>query len=175
MSNRGFLAVLAAIAFIGLLAFGLIAKKGAQIAVGEPAPDAAVQRLDGSGEVSLADYRGQWVLLNFWASWCDPCRDEAPAIEKFSNENKDNLVVIGMDTEDLSGDAQAFIREFGLTYEQLHDVDGGRKDAYGIFALPESFLIDPDGNLALIQRGPVDEQFLNEQVKPLIDGVARPE
>lgn len=175
MSNRGFLAVLAAVAFIGLLTFGLIAKKGAQIAVGEPAPDAAVQQLDGSGEVSLADYRGKWVLLNFWASWCDPCRDEAPAIETFSKQNRDNLVVIGMDTEDLSGDALDFTREFGLTYEQLHDADGSRKDAYGIFALPENFLIDPEGNLALIQRGPVDEQFLNEQVKPLIDGDAAPE
>jgi cytochrome c biogenesis protein CcmG, thiol:disulfide interchange protein DsbE len=170
MSNRAFIAVLAAIAFIALLAFGLIAKKGEQIAVGETAPDAAVERLDGDGEVSLADHRGKWVLLNFWASWCQPCRDEAPAIEKFSRENEDRLVVIGMDTEDLSGDARDFVREYGLTYEMLHDGDGGRKDAYGIFALPETFLIDPDGKLALIQRGPVDQRFLNERVKPLITG-----
>jgi hypothetical protein len=58
MSNRGIIAIVLAIAFIGLLAFGLVAKNGAQIAVGEPAPDAAVERLDGSGEVSLSDYRG---------------------------------------------------------------------------------------------------------------------
>ncbi len=80
-----------------------------------------------------------------------------------------------MDTEDLSGDAQDFVREFDLTYEMLHDGDGERKDAYGIFALPETFLIDPNGDLALIQRGPVDEKFLNEQVKPLIDGGTAPE
>ena len=172
MSNRGIIAIVVAIAFIGLLAFGLIAKNGAQIAVGEPAPDAAVERLDGSGEVSLSDYRGKWVLLNFWASWCDPCRTEAPAIERFSKRNPDELVVVGMDTEDLSGDAMDFVREFGLTYEMLHDGDGDRKDAYGIFALPESFLIDPAGNLALIQRGPVDEQFLDQQVLPLISGKA---
>ena len=170
MSNRGFIAVLAAVAFIALLGFGLIAKEGEQIAVGETAPDAPVERLDGNGEVSLADHRGKWILLNFWASWCQPCRDEAPAIEKFARQNRDRLVVIGMDTEDLSGDARDFVREFGLTYEMLHDGDGDRKDAYGIFALPETFLIDPNGKLALIQRGPVDEQFLEEQIKPLITG-----
>ncbi len=175
MSNRGFLAVLAAIAFIGLLAFGLVAKEGAQIAVGEPAPDAAVERLGGSGEVSLADHRGKWVLLNFWASWCDPCREEAPAIERFARENRDEVVVIGMDTEDLSGDALDFVREYDLTYEMLHDGDGERKDAYGIFALPETFLIDPNGDLALIQRGAVDDRFFAEQVQPLITGAAETE
>jgi cytochrome c biogenesis protein CcmG/thiol:disulfide interchange protein DsbE len=174
MSNRGILAVIAAIAFIALLAFGLVAKNGAQIAVGEPAPDGAVETQDGTGEASLADHRGKWVLLNFWASWCEPCRTEAPAIQKFADQNPD-VVVIGMDTEDLSGDAQDFVREFDLTYEMLHDGDGERKDAYGIFALPETFLIDPNGDLALIQRGPVDEKFLNEQVKPLIDGGTAPE
>ena len=169
MSNRGILAVIAAIAFIALLAFGLVAKNGAQIAVGEPAPDGAVETLDGTGEVSLADHRGKWILLNFWASWCEPCRTEAPAIEKFANQNPD-VVVIGMDTEDLSGDAEDFVREFDLSYEMLHDGDGERKDAYGIFALPETFVIDPNGDLALIQRGPVDEKFLDEQVEPLVTG-----
>jgi cytochrome c biogenesis protein CcmG/thiol:disulfide interchange protein DsbE len=169
MSNRGFIAVLAAVAFIGLLAFGLVAKGGEEIAVGEPAPDAPVERLGGGGEVSLADHRGEWVLLNFWASWCDPCRDEAPAIERFSRRHADEVVVIGMDTEDLSGDAEDFADEFGLSYELLHDGDGDRKDAFGIFALPESFLIDPDGNLALIQRGLVDRAFLEGEVLPLIE------
>ena len=70
-----------------------------------------------------------------------------------------------MDTEDHSGDAKDFVDEYGLTWEMLHDGDGERKDAYGVFGLPESFLIDPSGNLALIQRGPVDERFLDEQVE----------
>jgi len=180
MSNRGFLAVLAAIAFVGLLGFGLVAKEGAQIAVGEPAPDAPVERLGGEGEVSLADYRGEWVLLNFWASWCKPCREETPAIERFSRRHAGDLVVIGMDTEDLSSDALEFARDpdddpetpLQITYELLHDGEGERMDAYGIFALPESFLVDPDGNLALIQRGPVDRRYLETYVAPLIEGGA---
>ena len=170
MSNRGFIAILAAVAFIGLLAFGLVAKGGSDIAVGEPAPDAPVELLDGSGKASIADHRGKWVLLNFWASWCDPCRDEAPAIERFSRKHAGEIVVVGMDTEDLSGDALDFAEEYDLTYELLHDGDGERKDAYGIFALPESFVIDPEGNLALIRRGLVDEEFLEGEVLPLVEG-----
>lgn len=170
MSNRGFLAVLAAIAFVGLLGFGLIAKESDAVAIGEPAPDAPVQLLDGSGEASLADLRGEWVLLNFWASWCKPCRDEAPAIERYSRRHSDDLEVVGIAVKDSTAAATEFAEEFDLTYELWRDGAGERMDAYGILALPESYLIDPDGNLALIQRGPVDEKFLEANVTPLIEG-----
>ncbi len=169
MSNRGFIAVLAAVAFIALLAFGLIAKKGADIAVGEPAPDAPIERLDGDGTISLSDYRGQWVLVNFWASWCKPCEEESPAIERFSREHADEMAVLGVNSKDNSVDAKAFIDEYGLSWDMAKDT-GERSDAYGVLGFPESFLVDPDGNLALIQRGPMDEQFLNERVAPLITG-----
>lgn len=170
MSNRGFLAVLAAVGFIALLAFGLVAKGGPSISVGEAAPDAPVERLGGGGEVSLADHRGEWVLLNFWASWCTPCRDEAPAIERFARENRGEVFVLGMDSRDLSTDAEAFAEEYGLTYELLHDGDGNRMDAYNVKGLPESFLIDPDGKIALIYRGPIDAEILAETFEPLIAG-----
>ena len=167
MSNRGFIAVLAAIAFIALLAFGLIAKRGAQIAVGQTAPDAPIERLDGQGTISLSDYRGKWVLVNFWASWCKPCEEESPAIESFAKKHDENLVVLGINSEDNSVDANAFIHEYGLTWDMVKDT-GDRSEAYGVLGFPESFLVDPNGKLALIQRGPMDERFLNEQVAPLI-------
>jgi DsbE subfamily thiol:disulfide oxidoreductase len=169
VSNRGFIAVLAAIAFIALLAFGLIAKKGADIAVGQPAPDAPIERLDGDGTISVSDYRGQWVLVNFWASWCKPCEDESPAIEKFARKHRNEMAVLGINSEDNSVDANAFIDEYGLTWDMVKDT-GDRSDDYGVLGFPESFLVDPDGNLALIQRGPMDEQFLEERVAPLITG-----
>lgn len=172
MSNKGLLAVIASIGFIALLAFGLVAKGGPSIAVGEEAPAASVDRLTGAGEVSLDDYRGRWVLLNFWASWCDPCREEAPAIEAFARENRGDVVVVGMDSRDLSSDARAFAREYGLSYELLHDGDGAVMDSYNVKGLPESFLIDPDGEIAYIYRGPVDERVLNESFLPLIEGRA---
>jgi cytochrome c biogenesis protein CcmG, thiol:disulfide interchange protein DsbE len=174
MRLRPVLALIAAVAFVALLAFGLASGDGAEIAVGEPAPDAPVELLDGSGTAELADYRGEWVLLNFWASWCDPCRTESPAIEKWANRHEGEVTVVGMNTEDLTEDATDFVDEFGLTWDMLRDGDGARKDAFGIYALPESFLIDPEGNLALIRRGTVDEQFLEDEVTPLIEAGGPP-
>jgi thiol-disulfide isomerase/thioredoxin len=174
MSNRAFLAIMGALAVIALLGFGLLANEGEDVVVGEPVPDAPVPRLDGEGEGRLADFRGEWVLVNFWASWCEPCRTESPAIEAYSRKHSDDLTVVGMNTEDLSGDAIEFADEFDLTWAMLRDRDGARKDAFGIFALPESFLVDPEGRLALIRRGPVDEQYLEANVTPLIEGATAP-
>ena len=169
MSKRGLLAVAAAIAFVALLGFGLAGKGGSRPAVGETVPDAPLPRLEGGGEVSLADHRGEWVLVNLWASWCDPCRDEAPALVRYSRRHRDDVVVLGIDTEDATSDALAFAREYGITYELLHDGSGDRKDELGATGLPETFLVDPDGKLALWRIGPVDEEYLESTVTPLIE------
>jgi cytochrome c biogenesis protein CcmG, thiol:disulfide interchange protein DsbE len=172
MGGRSFIVVLAVLAIVALLGFGLVANSGVELAVGEPAPDAPLERLDGGGEVRLADYRGEWVLVNFWASWCEPCRRESPAIERYARRHRDELTVVGINTEDLSEDALAFVDEYELSWEMLRDSRGERKDDYGIFALPETFLVDPEGRLALIRRGVVDREYLDEYVTPLITGEA---
>lgn len=165
----GYVAITAAVAFIALLAFGLVAKGGPSLDIGDTAPDAAIDPLGGGEDVSLSDYRGEWVLLNFWASWCDPCRDEAPAIEEFANRNRGKVVVVGMDSKENSVDAQQFADEYGLSYQLLHDGEGEMMDSYNVKGLPESFLIDPDGEIALIYRGPVDEEILRQSFEPLIE------
>lgn len=170
MRNRGFLAVLAAIGFVGLLAFGLVAKDGDRPDVGDPVADLTIEPLQGSGDVALSSYRGGWVLLNLWASWCDPCRDEAPDLERYSRAHRDEITVVGVDTDDLSTDALDFADEFEITYDLLHDGEGKLKDELGATGLPETVLVDPDGNLALRSIGPVDEAYLEENVTPLIDG-----
>ena len=172
MSNRAFLAVMAALAVIALLTFGLLAKDGGTVALGEPAHDAAVEVLGGEGEAELADYRGEWVLVNFWASWCEPCRTESPEIEAYGDDHSDEIVIVGMNTEDLTDDALEFIEEFDLSWEMLRDNEGERKDAFGIFALPESFLLDPEGRVALIRRGAVDREYLEANVTPFLKGEA---
>jgi cytochrome c biogenesis protein CcmG/thiol:disulfide interchange protein DsbE len=158
------------VAAIGLLAFGLSTKGGDSLAIGDQAPDKELAHLGGEGTGAIADYRGQWVLVNFWASWCEPCRVEAPALESFHRRHAGNgFTVLGINLDDASGDARAFTEEFGLTYPQLRDGDGEeRRDAYGMIGFPESFLIDPAGRVALIRRGPVDESFLREFVEPEI-------
>ena len=162
---------MAVLAVVGLLGFGLLSKGGTQIGVGEPAPDRELPVLDGSGEGSIAEYRGEWVLVNLWASWCDPCREEVPDLDRFARRFGDRgVVVLGINVQDNSEDALAFLDEFEPTYPQLRSVGEERSEAFGSTGVPENFLVDPEGNLALIWRGPVDEDFLRERVVPIVRG-----
>ena len=170
MSARAFLAFLAVCAVIGLLGFGLLSKGEAQISVGEPAPDRELPVLGGPGSGSIADYRGRWVLVNLWASWCDPCREEAPELDRFARRYRDaGVVVLGVNVQDNDDDALAFLREYDLRYPQLRSVGEERSDAFGSTGVPENFLVDPRGRLALIWRGPVDEELLEREVVPLVE------
>jgi cytochrome c biogenesis protein CcmG/thiol:disulfide interchange protein DsbE len=168
VSTRAFLVFLALAAVIGLLGFGLLSKGKAQIAVGDPVPDRELPSLEGGGSGSISDYRGRWVLVNLWASWCTPCRHEAPVLERFYRRYRaDGVTVLGINVQDNSDDARAFAREYRLSYQQLRSVGNERSDAFGSTGIPENFLVDPRGRLALIWRGPVDESFLRDQVLPL--------
>ncbi len=162
-----------ALAILGLLGFGLLSKGTDALAVGDAIPDAELPRLDGEGTGSIADYRGDWVLVNVWASWCDPCREESPALQAFYERHRDDgFTVLGIDSRDASSEALEFVEEYGLTYPQLHDGEGERPDELGMTGFPESFLVDPEGEVALIRAGPVTEEILDEQVAPLIEGLS---
>ena len=171
MSARSFLAFLAVLAVIGLLGFGLLRKGNTKIAVGERVPDRELPRLPGPGNGSIGEHRGQWVLVNLWASWCIPCREEAPALERFQRRYRDrDTTVVGINVQDNSDDALAFLLSYPTTYPQLRSVGDERSAAFGSTGVPENFLVDPQGRLALIWRRPLDDQLLREQVEPLIEG-----
>lgn len=171
MSVRSTISVLAVLALVALLVFGLLSKGSSGLAVGEVAPASPLPRLDGSGNGSLADYRGRWVLVNFWASWCVPCREEAPALEEFQRRHGSaRFTVLGIDSRDLSGDGRAFVRRFGLTYPQLRDGDGATAHDFGTTGVPENYLVDPQGKVRLLFRGPVSAAYLEDEVAPLLPG-----
>jgi cytochrome c biogenesis protein CcmG, thiol:disulfide interchange protein DsbE len=171
VSTRAFLAFLGVCAVIGLLAFGLLSKGEAKIAIGDPVPDRVLPVLGGPGQGSIADYRGRWVLVNLWASWCGPCRQEAPVLDRFAREyRKRSVSVLGIDIQDNSDDALAFVRDNHVEYPQLRSVGDERSAAFGSTGVPENFLVDPQGRLALIRRGPVDEELLEREVVPIVEG-----
>ncbi len=149
---------MASLAIIGLLGYGLIKKGDGGVGIGSAAPNATLSKLGIDEPVSLDDYRGRWVLLNVWASWCGPCRTESPALQSFAQENRSKLAVIGVDTRDLSEDALNFVDEYGLTYAQWHDGDGSYAQDLGATGYPESFLVDPAGKLVAHYPGPFQDE-----------------
>jgi cytochrome c biogenesis protein CcmG, thiol:disulfide interchange protein DsbE len=170
VSSKSFAVVIAVLAVIGLLGFGLLSKGEASLSVGDTAPDKPLSALGSSGTGQIADYRGKWVLVNFWASWCGPCKTESPVLEGFQKAHAGkSFTVLGINLDDATDDALAFVHRYGLSYPQLREGDGrDRRDAYGMTGFPESFLIDPQGRVALIHRGPVDQSYLDRTVVPLI-------
>jgi cytochrome c biogenesis protein CcmG, thiol:disulfide interchange protein DsbE len=173
MSARTLAVLLGALALVGLLGYGLVAKGDGTLAVGDPIPTTELPVLGGEESGSLADQRGRWALVNVWASWCVPCREEAPALQRFYERHRgEGFEIVGIDTQEPAEDGLEFVDEFGLTYPQLHDGPGGFADELKATGVPENFLVDPEGDVALLRPGPVTEAYLDDEVAPLIEGSA---
>lgn len=174
MRVRSIIAVLVAVAIVALLVWGLVSKGNSRLAVGEEAPAPSLPKLVKSGSGSLKEYRGKWVLVNFWASWCIPCRDEAPALEKFQREHGGmNFTVVGIDTQDISDDGAKFAKEYGISYPLLHDGNGDNGHEFGTTGVPENYLLEPNGKLAWSEPRPVDATILEEHVTPFLPPSAK--
>jgi cytochrome c biogenesis protein CcmG/thiol:disulfide interchange protein DsbE len=130
------------------------------------APAFDLPALGDAGRVKLADYRGKVVVLNFWASWCAPCEDEAPLLASLAAEQqKDGVAFVGIDANDVVGDARSFTKRFGLTYAQAHDADGSEKDRFGVTGFPETFVLDPTGRAVQWFPGPIDADGLRAAIE----------
>jgi cytochrome c biogenesis protein CcmG/thiol:disulfide interchange protein DsbE len=171
-------AIVGVVALLGLLAYGLFASDADRgiddaLARGETvaAPGFDLERLSGGGKQSLADYRGKVVVLNAWASWCGPCREESPLLERWHRRmaRDGRGTVLGIDALDVDSDARAFVREYGLTYPMLRDPEGASLVDYGVIGYPETFVIDEQGKIVALRRGAVDEQWMREEVAPLLE------
>ena len=167
-----------ALALVALLAYGLSQNepdRGIESAIArgdaKRAPDFTAPRLTGGGEASLRDYRGKVVVLNFWASWCEPCRAESPLLDRWHKRisSDGEGAVLGVDVLDVADDAREFVRKYELGYPMLRDGDGDVLADFGVIAYPETFVIDRRGRIVASRRGPVDEAFMRREVAPLVE------
>lgn len=134
------------VAFVLLLVAG-VTLKGSAVEPGDPAPDVAAARLEGDGEIALHDLRGTPVLVNFWASWCGPCEDEAPYLEAGYDRYGDEIAFVGVNIKDARSDALRFVERFDVAYPQVRDEELEWYDEFGLTGQPETFLIDADGEI----------------------------
>ena len=139
------------------------------------APDFTLDTLDGS-KVTLSELRGKVVVVNFWATWCPPCRAETPALEKSYEQYKDSGVVIlgvNLTNQDVISEVESFVQEFSLTYPILLDRDGTVSSTlYQIKGLPSTFFVNREGIIrTVLVGGPMSETFIRSKIEALLKEV----
>lgn len=136
------------------------------------APNFTLPLLDGRGRATLSHYRGKVVLLNFWASWCDACKLEAPVFNQVVHTyGNRGVVVVGVDTNDFTGDGRGFAREYDQHYTLVHDSGNDVSNRWGIgTALPVTYVIDRGGKVVHLFDGTVSGEDLAHVLAPLLAG-----
>ena len=161
--------------FVGLMAIGLANKspvtgKSGATRIDKPAADFTMPLFDGS-EFALSEYSGQPFIINFWASWCFPCRQEARALERAWRTYRDRgITLIGVDLHDEETDARSYLREFDVTYPNGIDTNGTISVDYGVIGLPVTFFVNKQGIVERRWVGAIPEVQLITWVQELITG-----
>lgn len=139
--------------------------------IGQPAPDVALPYLERDGELSLSDLRGEVVVVNFWASWCVPCREEhADLLAAAERYRDDGVTFVGIVFQDQPEPAVAFLDELGRGYDQLTDPGSRAAIDFGVFGIPETFFIDRDGTVVAKVIGKSDLALLSQTIETILDG-----
>jgi cytochrome c biogenesis protein CcmG/thiol:disulfide interchange protein DsbE len=160
-------------AIAGLLAYGFTrdSRYIQSPLVAKEAPSFTLTLFDGR-TLTLKDLRRKAVLVNFWASWCVPCRAEARALENAWRKYKDRGVVfLGIDIQDKEEDARAFMKEFGITYLNGRDVSGKIAVDYGVWGIPETFFIDPQGRITYKHAGALRAPIITAKLDEVLRGI----
>jgi cytochrome c biogenesis protein CcmG/thiol:disulfide interchange protein DsbE len=141
--------------------------------IGQPAPTAPVDLLDGTGEVSLADFPEDVIVVNYWASWCLSCRGEHPALLQAAADYEDEGVTfISINYQDTQRNAVAWLDDLGWSDETIYAVDVGSETAFawGVLGIPETFFVDRDGIVVGKVSGPVSYSLLARTLDQIIEG-----
>lgn len=160
---------LGALAFVlgllGLLVWKIASNDAPVARVGEPVPRFDLPTLSGDERVAVVDYIGKPMVINFWASWCAPCRREAPLLERAAKRYGDRVVFIGVDVRDFNSDAKKFVADYGITYLIAYDGPGKLWEPWGITGLPETFFVDQGGTIVAHKVGEItDDAELDEAI-----------
>lgn len=143
--------------------------------VGAKAPAFTLRRLEGAGKVSLASYRGKPVVLNFWASWCEPCQSEAPVLSAAAKTYAaQGVVFIGIAYQTPTKDGQAFIKQHGISYPCGPDPEGDIVTNFGITGIPQTILIDRSGTIVKRFPGQITAATFDPAMQALVKGEPQP-
>ena len=175
--KAAYVALGAIVAFVGFVAWGLSERNIAQPTSG-PAPDFTLPLFEGYdgglgvSSVTLSELRGRVVVINFWASWCVPCEEEAPELEAAWRAYQDRGVVfLGVDWVDNHDDALAYLERFGISYANGPDLGTKIGPKYRITGVPETFIVDRNGNIAFFKPQPITTaQELSAELERLLAG-----
>ena len=172
----GLLSVMVA-GFLALMAVALLNKesvtgKSGFTRIDKPAPDISLPLFDG-GELVLSQHKGRPAVINFWASWCAPCRQEAAALERaWRTYEARDVLVLGVDIQDTEAEGVAHLREFGITYPNGPDRDGTVTVDYGVIGLPVTFFVGKDGIVKRRWVGAISGPQLAIWIEELLHGDA---
>ena len=167
---RNALVIVGLVSLIVVLALGLRRdpRDIRSATVGKPAPAFDLAALDGPGRVSLAQHRDKVVVVNFFASWCVPCREEHPVLVRvWERYRTSDVVLIGVLYQDSVDSGRDFVRRLGTTWPTAIDDDGRTALGFGVFGIPETFFIGPDGVIAGRHIGAIDEETLVRGIETL--------
>lgn len=172
------LVIVAAAALLALLGFG-VAHQGSDSSIDAAvrkghlpmAPNAnlALPVLGAAGTEKLSELRGKVVILNVFASWCDPCKAEAPILEQEQRQLKrHNATILGVTYLDNSSDSESFVHRQHITYPVVRDVSGNFVRSFGTTGVPETFVIDRQGRIAALRRFQIDGRWLSQTLPPIL-------
>ena len=137
------------------------------------APSFDLPRLNREGKLSLASLRGKAVVVNFWASWCEPCKEETPRLEDAWNRYRERgVVVVGVDAHDFKSEARRFMDRYGVSYPIVHDGRGVTLRRFGVVGFPETLFLDGNGRIVAWVQGPVAEDELDRNIRRALEGAA---